>query len=234
MQPGDDRAHGPVLDRDARKNLVRRCGAVVTAFVDEQEPGHRERLPHGVVTDRHAPRHFCNRSMSSFRAATPCTAPRCRQAARLWVSRSASAARSQAAMDRSIADRHPASLVEVVSLPGPDGIRHTPASTDTRARGPCHYPGAWRVGSTCPPSPQLHIAQPSARVTVDRSTSLTLRALASMRPHAALPTCPASNCSTSAAPASCSWTGAGASWRRTTSPATCCAAATASQISGAR
>ena len=72
-------------------------------------------------SDRHAPRHFCNRSTSSFRSATPCTAPRCRQAARLWVSRSASAARSQAVMGRSIADRHPASLAEAVSLPGPDG-----------------------------------------------------------------------------------------------------------------
>ena len=88
------------------------------------------RFPHSAPhrrpgSDRHAPHHFCNRSTNSFRSATPCTAPRCRQAARLWVSRSASAARSQAAMGRSIADRHPASLAEAVSLPGPDGFRHT-------------------------------------------------------------------------------------------------------------
>ena len=136
---------------------------------------------------------FATASSRSFRSATPCTAPRCRQAARLWVSRSASATRSEAAMGRSIADRHPASSAGAVSLPGPDGFRHTPASTGARARGPCHYPGSWRVGSTCFPSPQLHIAQPSASVTVHRSTSITLPAFASTLPHAALPTCPASN-----------------------------------------
>ena len=44
MEPTDDLAQRPVLDCDPGQHFVRRCDAVVTAFVDKQEPSHEDSL----------------------------------------------------------------------------------------------------------------------------------------------------------------------------------------------
>ena len=49
VQLGDDLTHGSVLNRNSGQHLVGRCAVVMTAFVDEQEPGHAGSLRPSAV-----------------------------------------------------------------------------------------------------------------------------------------------------------------------------------------